>query len=59
MSYRSYKKVQDVIGSIGGLIGILIGIIGYIIKPIADLKMKVQIANKIFSFEPHSGNKCQ
>jgi hypothetical protein len=51
VNLRSYKKLQDIFGSVGGLYSILeiLGIL--LVSPINKLDLSLKIINQIYTFE--------
>ncbi|KAM3140748.1 hypothetical protein pb186bvf_007153 [Paramecium bursaria] len=50
-NFRSYSKLQDILGSIGGLWNVLFFVAKYLQQSLSDLSYKLQIINSFFNFE--------
>lgn len=48
---RSYAKLQDILGNMGGLFQVLVLCCGFIVQPFTMMLMNLSMANRLFRFE--------
>ena len=54
---RSYPKVQDVLAQVSGLAGTAIVVVGTIVGPYAEVRMKQHLCNQIYNFKVKQGGE--
>lgn len=54
---RSYPKVQDVLAQVSGLAGTAIVVVGIIVGPYAEVRMKQHLCNQIYNFKVKQGGE--